>query len=494
MTAATVHDRYSAEFFPNPVCWWSVMADCAKHFAVIEETLGEALALHQSGQLAAAEKRYREILAVCGDQAEVLYYLGLLCQADGRLDEALRHLEAARQRDPQQADAHLAVGALHQRLGAYVEAVDACREAVNLAPEHGPAWYNLGAASFAAGQLHEAIAAYERAVACTPDDVDSFYNLAIAYDRAGQPDDAIRAYDRAMELAPTDPDIPYNLALLYKRAHSFALAQRYLEQTIAIAADYAPAYTHLAAIYGRLGRSDEAIRCYERLLELGHDEEAARHMLAALRGERLEVVAAGYVRKLFDGYAGSFEQELVAKLGYTAPRRLRQLVGSLLPVGNRLDRVLDLGCGTGLAGEVFRDLATTLIGVDLSPRMVALAEQKRIYDALKVGEIVEFCCQQTERCDCIVAADVLVYLGEIAPFFAAVAKILVPGGLFAFSTERCEEGFVLRPTGRHAHATDYVAEVAAACGLRVVLQEETRLRREKEAWLIGDLFVLAAGV
>lgn len=469
------------------------MADCTEHLVVIEETLAEALELHQAGQLAEAEARYREILGLCDEQAEVRYYLGLICHVTARDNEAVTHLEAARRLEPQQAIFHLAAGNVWQQQGEHAAAIAAYQEAIIQAPDNGRAHYNLGVAAFASGHLAVAIAAYEEAVTLLPDDADVFFNLAIAYDKSGQPAAALRAYEQAMTLAPADPDIRYNLALLHKKAHEYETAQHHLEEVVRLDAGYARAYSHLAAIYGRQDRREAAIACFERLLELGHDQEAACHMLAALRGERRDTAAAGYVRKLFDGYADSFELELVERLGYRSPALLRQMVERVLSAGSRLGRVLDLGCGTGLAGEAFRDLATTLVGVDLSPRMLAIAERKDIYDGLAVGEAVEFCRCQTERFDCIVAADVLVYVGDIAPLFAAVADCLKVGGLFAFSTEHHDQhGFVLRSSGRYAHAPAYIEAMAAAHGMVVRLREETALRREKEEWLRGTLFVLEA--
>ncbi|MEW6500410.1 MAG: tetratricopeptide repeat protein, partial [Thermodesulfobacteriota bacterium] len=339
--------------------------------------------------------------------------------------------------------------------------------------------------------LTAAITAYERALPLLPDDGDLLFNLAIAYDKSGQAAEALRSWNLALRLAPDDVELRYNLALFHKRAGDDEAALSQLEEVVRREPGYAPAYGHLATLSLRRGQASQAMCCYERLLELGHDVEAARHMLAALRGERLEKAATGYVRKLFDGYAETFEQELVERLGYDAPARLRFLVERSLPAGRRFGRLLDLGCGTGLVGEAFRDLAATLVGVDLSGRMVAVARDKGIYDELEVDEAVAFCRRQERRFDAIVAADVLVYLGELGSFFAALAAALLPGGLVAFSTERAAAGFTLRPSGRYAHAPDYVAETAIACGLRLLVREETRLRQEQGQWLVGDLFILA---
>ena len=49
--------------------------------------------------------------------------------------------------------------------------------------------------------------------------------------------------------------------------------------------------------------------------------------------------------------------------------------------------ILDLGCGTGLAGLAFQPLAARLDGVDLSPAMIEKARARGIYDHLDVADL-----------------------------------------------------------------------------------------------------------
>tara|TARA_B110000090_G_C12987149_1_gene295156 strand:- start:115 stop:345 length:231 start_codon:yes stop_codon:yes gene_type:complete len=58
-------------------------------------------------------------------------------------------------------------------------------------------------------------------------------------------------------------------------------------------------------------------------------------------------------------------------------------------INNTLD-VLDLGCGTGLAGAWLKDYAKTLTGVDLSESMVEVARKKMIYQSLTVGHLQQY--------------------------------------------------------------------------------------------------------
>ena len=99
------------------------------------------------------------------------------------------------------------------------------------------------------------------------------------------------------------------------------------------------------------------------------------------------------VRILPNRYAPDFDNSLVDELKYDAPSDLRRAIDGVLEDRGSLDRsekallhILDLGCGTGLAGLMFRPLAETLVGVDLSSRMAERAEERGVYDKVLVGD------------------------------------------------------------------------------------------------------------
>ena len=90
-----------------------------------------------------------------------------------------------------------------------------------------------------------------------------------------------------------------------------------------------------------------------------------------------------------------------------------------------------------------------------------------------------------------VAADALVYVGDLAPLFAAAGTALVADGLFTFSVETfVGDGFRLEPTMRFAHARSYVEATASEAGLRPLLVQSARARREAGADVPGLICVL----
>jgi predicted TPR repeat methyltransferase len=278
-----------------------------------------------------------------------------------------------------------------------------------------------------------------------------------------------------------------------------AAAAELLEQCLEIAPDWAPAWFALAAGRERLGERDAAKHAYARALACDRqDALGASLALARLGGESLPAAAApAYVARLFDQYAAGFDAHLVHALGYRAPALLRDAVVELCADMNRparFARALDLGCGTGLAGEAFRDCVDYLEGVDLSPGMIAQARDKGVYDALGVSEILKRLRAATERSlHLIIAADVLVYIGDVTPLFTQIRRVLAGGGLFAFTAESHDgEGYVLGNDTRFAHSRDYIAEIARRAGLSVLLLNPGSTRRNKGAAVCGLVGVMAS--
>lgn len=87
-------------------------------------------------------------------------------------------------------------------------------------------------------------------------------------------------------------------------------------------------------------------------------------------------------RAFYDQWAPDFEADITTQ-GYAAPRRCAEALAECVP--HRTEKILDFGCGTGLAGQAFADAGFTHIdGVDLSSAMLEQARKKSIYRTLSL--------------------------------------------------------------------------------------------------------------
>lgn len=279
------------------------------------------------------------------------------------------------------------------------------------------------------------------------------------------------------------------MARLYKLDE----AEQLFRRALALQPDYALARTNLGSALMRLGRQQEAAAEFETCLQSDPGNTEIRHLLASLRGETTETAPQNYVKNLFDDYAESFEQQLVGNLNYRTPALMRSAIDRI--EARRFAHALDLGCGTGLGGERVRDIVDEIRGVDLSPKMLQQAERKGIYRSLHAEDIVEFLersLREYPRYDLVLSADVFVYIGNLAPIFQAVRQAASAGALFVFSVEDLPQGsYKLLPSGRYSHSAAYIRELAAQHGFTQAHFEQCELRKEREAIILGNIFVLS---
>jgi predicted TPR repeat methyltransferase len=266
-------------------------------------------------------------------------------------------------------------------------------------------------------------------------------------------------------------------------------------QALEAAPGFAAAWFALGETRAKLGERAGAAAAFREALRLDPVDRhgAALHLARLGAADRKEAMSPSYVRALFDQYAPRFDDALTEGLVYRGPQLLLEAVARARGVSAAFGSVLDLGCGTGLAGAAFRRQAAHLAGVDLSPGMVAEARAKGIYDRLETGDLIEFlgaAPAARQYYDLVIAADVFVYLFDLVPVARAVAKVLNPGGLFAFTVEtHAGDGVDLGDKLRYRHGAAHVRAAVAAGGLRLVELSRVATRFEAGGAVPGLLAV-----
>lgn len=296
-------------------------------------------------------------------------------------------------------------------------------------------------------------------------------------------------------------DRRYHWALDHLARGDLAGAADILAQTVEVAPNFAAAWFALGEARDRLGDRSGAVAAFERARDADPpDQHGARLQLAQLgSGEPTPAMPEAYVRELFDQYAARYDAALIERLAYRGPAILHEAVESVMRAAERklhFGAMLDLGCGTGLAGAAFRACIDWLVGVDLSPAMVARAASKGLYDRLATCDLQSFLAAEaanTARYHLVVAADVFAYVNDLGPIIAAIARVLAPGGLLAFTVEtHAGSGINLLPTLRYAHGATHVRGAVESAGLPVAHWTEASVRTEKDAPVDGLVVVAGA--
>ncbi|MES1166126.1 MAG: tetratricopeptide repeat protein [Verrucomicrobiota bacterium] len=407
-----------------------------------------ALGLQKGGLLDAAEEIYHRVLALVPEHVDALHYLGL---------------------------------SRHQRRD-FEQALALVRKAVGLAPDHVDARNNLGNMLLERGELDEAEEMYRQVLAQRPDHAHSHSNVGTVLKRKGDLVAAEASFRHALALDPQQAEAYHNLGGLLRETDRSDEALTVFQRAMALKPYDANSYRNVGATLCAVGRIGEAKGVYQRWAELEPDNPIARHMVAACSdGEVPSRATDAFVEHTFDSFAASFD-EVLARLNYQAPALCAQAVADVLGVPAAALDVLDAGAGTGLCGPLLRPYARRLIGIDLSPGMLAEARKRQAYDALETAELTAFMAAHPGTFDLVVSADTLVYFGELAAALAAAGQALRGDGLLVFTVEHAvpepPAGYRLNPHGRYSHGEAYLRGALAAAGLTPITLANAHLRTE----------------
>jgi predicted TPR repeat methyltransferase len=481
---------------------------------------------HRAGDRPAALELLRRAVAADPSNADAWNNLGIVYAAERRPADALSAYRQAVSLRPNFAAAYVNIGNAHRDTGRWPDAVEAYGTAVRLAPNLAAAHHALATALRESGRPDDAVASYGRALELSPASGSEVHNdLGLTYARAGNARLAEEHLRKAIVLNPGDPkprrnlgrlllrmgrpreaaevladvargptapaDVHHDLAVALAKIGRLDEAIEHFRRTVALRPDDAEGYCNLGLALEDRGDTAGAAAAYGRARGLRPDSAAIAYHHAALTGlAPPPACPPQYLVHLFDGYADHFDEHLVKTLHYAGPELLRQAVAA---VPDRSDlSVIDLGCGTGLCGVLFRPIASKLVGVDLAPRMLEKSRERGVYDELVRADVVVALRQRPGSADLVLAADVFIYIGELTAVFDAVRDALRPGGFFAFTVESIADGdgdFLLRPTRRYAHSAAYVRRLARTAGVVEQSVKPATLRAGETGDVAGLVFL-----
>ncbi|MCP3916008.1 MAG: tetratricopeptide repeat protein [bacterium] len=164
-----------------------------------------------AGDLDAAEKGLRAVLARKRDHPVALHQIGLLFLRRAEPQRALKVIERAIAADPEQDGVWLSLANALEALGQKNDAIEACREAVARDAQDADGSFTLGRMLSQAGKLEEAEAVLRQTVRLAPNAPEAHdllgQTLRLLKDLAG----ARRAFERAFQLQPEAPELRYRL-------------------------------------------------------------------------------------------------------------------------------------------------------------------------------------------------------------------------------------------------------------------------------------------
>jgi predicted TPR repeat methyltransferase len=466
--------------------------------ARLDALVREGVSLHQAGKLEEAEAVYRKVILVDPGHADANHLLGVIAYQAGMPEESLELITRAIGIDLEKALYHCNLGNTLKALDRTDEAIASHRKALSLSPNLSQSHNSLGDLLLEQDRFEDAVFCFDEAIAANLGYAEAHANRGVALRNLGAYEDAAESFQKALDIRPNYALAQHNLGRTLRKLGKLDEAINCYQWALVIKPDYVEAHCNLGTAFKEKGRMDEALASYRRALAIDPGLQEISHLISSISGETTDGAPEEYIRELFDEYADRFDEHLTDALDYDIPALMRRAVDAVADGPEIFPRALDLGCGTGMVAEHFHDRAGEIDGVDLSPKMLKLAETRGVYDNLHLADVLEFLegpNVRPEGYDLILSADTFIYIGKLDGIFAAVRRALTDGGLFVFSVEHLENGdgdFKLLPSSRYSQSDAYIEKLAAKSGLEAVSRDPVVVRKEKDTSIPGRIFVLRA--
>ena len=251
----------------------------------IKALCDQAVALHQAGKLAEAERLYLQARGADPGDFTANYLLGVIQHGRGEFGPALLSMETALTANPNAATPWLYRGLLLEAAGRNSEALDSYNRAITLAPNMPEALVNRGSLSCRMGRAGHALADFDQALALKPDFVPALFNRATALQSMERLPEALSGFDRTLALDPNHIEALGNRGAVLRAMKRSDEALQVFEQVLARQPSSAMAHYNRGVTLMDLGRVEEALAGFDRALALVPD-------LAAAHGNRATALTA----------------------------------------------------------------------------------------------------------------------------------------------------------------------------------------------------------
>lgn len=402
----------------------------------VDALVRQGYAAQMAGEMARAAQCFQQVLQLQPDHHDALYLLGQVAHSGGDHGRAVDLLRQAVALRPGEAAFHAQLATTLEAAARHEEAIAGYQAVLALDPGDAQSANNLGCIFRDQGNIARAKECFETAVRVQPDLVEALYNLGNLLREGGDPHRALEHFRAALAAQPGHARVWNDLGCTLQVLGRLEEATDAFRRAVGEDPDYGIGHKNLASALRDLGRLDEARQSYERALHFFPQDPAVSHYLGALRDANPERASVAYVKEMFDAFAQNFDETLVRRLRYRAPSLLFEAVRRALAQASPLQKVLDMGCGSGLFGVPARTISRELIGIDLSTEMIKKAGERGCYDRLEECDLLDFLGKAPpESFDLAAAVDVLVYFGNLAEIFQRTRTVLKSGGIFAYSVE-----------------------------------------------------------
>lgn len=432
---------------------------------------------------------YKKALDICPTSLTALLNLSTLYYELQKYEKSVSYANKALSIKPDNFSALLNLGNAYYADKEYNEALIYYEKLYQLNPKSYNAIANIANTSYNLGKFIKAIEYSKLAIQLRPNSVDAYIVAGNAYAELSKKDDAAAFLKKAASISPNSEWVCNSISNLFVKMGNYKQGLHHAWRLFFLKNYQVSIQDHINFGYIMYEAYDEGnqelVENYIKLWEHHFPNNPVVHHLCSALSNTQDIQTSNldYIKNLFDNFASSFD-EIITELKYSVPDTIAEFLKDTLKTKLfKKQRILDLGCGTGLCTQSLKKYFPNeeFYGVDISEKMLSTAGKKNLFKELYADDITNFLKDNQTPFQTIIAGDVLTYIGDLKPLIKLLIKNINIGGYFCFSISKntySKSEYHLTPSGRFVHNISYVMRQLKHCGFDVIKTQEKVLRKE----------------
>tara|TARA_B100001989_G_C24543455_1_gene469094 strand:+ start:1356 stop:3068 length:1713 start_codon:yes stop_codon:yes gene_type:complete len=436
-----------------------------------------------------ARYHFEQAIMIKPDHLDANYNLGLLLTKLNK-HKAEECFQKVIKLNSEHVGALFQLAQLHHANKAYLKAQPLYQKILNLQPNDPECLNKLGLILLEQDHFDQGLDYLEQALKIDQNIEDIHHNLACCYLHKKNYQDALAHWLKHLKVSQ-DLDTYYNIGVCYLYLGRYDDCTDQLFHVIKKDPKHYQSLINLGAAFLQKGQATVACEYYKRAQALKPTESIAYILSALEQSQSPQTAPEDYISGLFDNYAYHYDNHLCDVLSYKLPDRLKSLMIEQLNFDKNSQQILDLGCGTGLAGKAVSEFSQALVGIDLSKNMLNEAKKKNIYQKLIAANVLTLQHHLAHKQDVVICADTLPYFGNLNDVFSIVQQYLKKQGHWIISIESdYANDYKLTETARYTHSPKYIESCANKYSFSIAHSENIHLRTQQKTLIEGMIFIL----
>lgn len=228
------------------------------------------------------ESLYKKILTYSPKSFKAHFNLGLVYEQEGKLEEAIKQYNIARQIQPDYFLIHNNLGNLYVTMGKFDLAEKEFIQSLEVKPDYFLTHNNLGNLYALNREFDIAVQAYRESIKLNPNYSESHNNLGSTLIEMGKYDEAGKELKEALRLNPGNAEAYNNLGNMYARQKLYDEAIESYRKAIKLKPGLDKSHFNLGVVYYLKGQIEDAKKEWKKTLQINPRHSGARSNLEQL--------------------------------------------------------------------------------------------------------------------------------------------------------------------------------------------------------------------